>query len=77
MQNGTCKDAVNGTVTIRNTTKKVSLPTVISYKDKQFHISGTIPIKWAEYGVEDPSIFIASVDDTVFVSYDVIVGKQD
>lgn len=56
-----CKIILNGTLTIRGVTQNISFPGTITKIDGKYQIKGTAKLDWSTYGVEDPSIFIATV----------------
>ena len=58
---------------MRDVTKEVTLPVEITKELDSYRIQGTLPLQWAEYNIEDPSILIAQLDDTVNISYQTIV----
>jgi hypothetical protein len=69
---GECKDSLSGKLTILKTTLAVELPTLIKADSEGgYVITGSLPIDWAFFGVEDPSILIASVDPIVTIFYEV------
>lgn len=73
---GACNDSLNGTLKIRDVIKKVELSVQILKADKSYLVKGTLPINWAEFGVEDPSILIASVDDIVKIQFEVVLASS-
>ena len=64
-----CAGSLEGTLTIRDVTKPVSLPVEIVREGNRDTISGKLTINWAEYNVEDPSILIAKLDPSVTIAY--------
>ena len=69
---GECKDSLSGKLTILATTLPVELPILIKpASEGGYIITGSLPIDWAFFGVEDPSILIASVDPIVTIFYEV------
>jgi hypothetical protein len=72
-----CEDTLQGSVGIRDVTKQVSVPISISTEENAFVVSGEFPIRWAEYGVEDPSIFlIAKVNPVASVRFRVRLSGE-
>ena len=54
---------------MRDVSKEVDLPVEI-IKERDFYIiKGALPIQWADYNIEDPSILIAKLDPIVIISY--------
>jgi polyisoprenoid-binding protein YceI len=64
-----CTGTLEGTLTIRDVTKPVSLPAEIVREGNRDKISGKLTIAWAEYNVQDPSILIAKLDPSVTIAY--------
>ena len=65
----TCSATLEGAVTIRNITKPITLPIAVTRRANTFEIVGKTSLMWNEFGVEDPSIFIARVDKAVQISF--------
>ena len=66
---GRCSGTLSGVITMRDVSKEVDLPVEI-IKERDFYIiKGSLPIQWAEYNIEDPSILIAKLDPIVIISY--------
>ncbi|MCB0328657.1 MAG: YceI family protein [Bdellovibrionales bacterium] len=77
LKDGSCIDILVGNLSIAKKTASVELPITISAtKERDFVISGKLPIAWAEYGVEDPSIFIARVDKIATVFFDLTLSGK-
>lgn len=69
---GRCQDALSATLQIRDVAKKLELPVEITYQRGRYEVSGEVPLKWEEFGVEDPSIFlVATVDPVVKIIFSV------
>lgn len=65
-----CHDELKGKLTILKTTKDVALPLIIQESGAGgFVVEGSLALRWAEYGVEDPSIFIARLNPVVTVFF--------
>ncbi|MCB0339139.1 MAG: YceI family protein, partial [Bdellovibrionales bacterium] len=73
LRDGSCEDILKGVLQIRDVKKDILIPIVISNIGDSFEVTGAIPVKWAEFGVEDPSIFIARLDSTVNVNFKVVL----
>ncbi len=67
---GKCSGTLTGTLTMRDVSKEVALPVSITKEADRYVISGAIPVRWAEYNIEDPSILIAKLDPVVTISYE-------
>ena len=67
-----CTDILEGELRLLKTSKKVEIPVSIKVEqNRNFVIEGKFPFKWAEYGIEDPSIFVARLNPTVTVFFKV------
>ena len=66
---GRCSGKLTGTLTMRDVTREVELPVEIVKENNSYLISGLLPVQWADYNIEDPSILIARLDPTVNISY--------
>ncbi len=65
-----CRDELKGTLTLLATTKEVVLPLLIKESEnEEFVVEGSLSLRWAEYGIEDPSIFIAHLNPVVTVFF--------
>jgi polyisoprenoid-binding protein YceI len=71
LRDGKCHDTMPGSLTIRDISKKVALSVEITKVPKGFTVKGLLPIIWADYGVEDPSILVAKVEPLVNVLFTV------
>jgi len=67
---GKCSGTLTGILTMRDVSKEVALPVSITKGQDSYLISGTLPVTWAEYNIEDPSILIAKLDPVVTISYE-------
>lgn len=56
-----CPFVLVGGLTIRDITQNVILEGQVTFNGSDYIIIGETNIKWQEYGIEDPSIFIAAV----------------
>ncbi len=71
-QNISCRDTLTGSLTIKDVTKDISIPLLITAKNDNFIVTGKISFKWADYKVEDPSIFlVATVDPDVEINFEI------
>lgn len=69
-QNGPCSDVVSGIVRIRDIERPISIPILISADRAGFLITGSQKLRWKDFGVEDPSIFLfAKVNPVVEITF--------
>ena len=66
---GKCSGILTGILTMRDVSKEVALPVSISKEPDSYVISGALPVTWADYNIQDPSILIAKLDPIVTLSY--------
>jgi len=76
LEQGNCKDLVAGQLTIRETTKSIKIPVNISKQGEGFVVEGETKFNWLEFGVEDPSIFIAKVEPEISVFFNLSWDKN-
>lgn len=67
---GKCSGTLTGILTMRDVSKEVALPVSITKGPDSYLISGALPVTWADYNIEDPSILIAKLDPVVTISYE-------
>ncbi|MFN8392352.1 MAG: YceI family protein [Bdellovibrionota bacterium] len=67
-----CSATLRGDLTIRGQTKPWEIPATLSLLGNRYELRGTGRLRWSDFGVEDPSIFVArlSKDVTVFIETD-------
>jgi polyisoprenoid-binding protein YceI len=66
---GRCSGTLAGTLTMRDVSREIELPVEILKEKDSYLIKGILPVQWADYNIEDPSILIAKLDPTVNISY--------
>lgn len=71
-----CKSVLAGELNISGHARNVEIPILISRKATGYFVRGELPINWAEYGVEDPSILIAKLDPIVTVSFEINLDEE-
>jgi len=72
-----CEGTFTGALTIRDITKQLSIPFTLKKVKDDYVVSGKFPLRWAEYGVDDPSVFLVShVDETAEVKFSVTLEKK-
>ena len=72
-----CTSNAEATITIRDVSKKLSLPLTITRQDATFKVTGSTSLQWADFGIEDPSIFlVAKVQPTVAISYELTIPAR-
>lgn len=64
-----CAVKINGSLTIRDVKKDVSLDAMITSSDAGYTVSGKTVLQWASYGMKDPSIIVAKVQPDVTVNF--------
>lgn len=69
-ENG-CKTTLLSNLSICDISKDVEVDAIIKKVDDHFEVTGSYPIQWAQYNVDDPSIIVAKVNPTVTVHFKV------
>ena len=67
---GKCSGTLTGALTMREVSKEVALPVSITKEQDSYLISGALPVTWADYHIEDPSILIAKLDPIAVIFYE-------
>lgn len=71
-----CDIEIIGDLTIRDVVKKIhSSATIEQLDESNFSVRGEIAANWADFGVEDPSILIAKLNQQVVVIYNITLKK--
>ncbi|MBN8548924.1 MAG: YceI family protein [Deltaproteobacteria bacterium] len=71
-----CRFEMPGKLSISNVEKDIVVHAQIAKQGSAYQITGVAGLKWADYGVEDPSILIATLDDDVKVEFTVTLNPQ-
>mgnify|MGYP006275202623 CR=1 FL=1 len=74
---GSCQGTLSGMLTIRDVTKKVSLPISIQDTPLGYRVAGAFTTRWKDFHVEDPSILVARLDPLVTISYQTMIPKKE
>ena len=61
-----------GALTIRDVTRTVSVPAAFVYDAVGLKLSGRYDLLWADFGVPDPSVVIATLAPEMYVSFDLL-----
>jgi polyisoprenoid-binding protein YceI len=68
-----CEVLAQGQLQIKDVKEDISFPATISKKDEKFELQAQVIVDWSRYGVEDPSILIATVEKEVSISISVVL----
>ena len=71
-----CRVELPGELIINNVIKNVVVHAEIEKLADAFRITGTTLFKWSDFGVEDPSILIAKLDEDVKVDFVVSLNPK-
>lgn len=71
-----CSGSLTGILTIRDVTKEVTLPVEITKEPDSYRMRGTLPLQWADYNIDDPSVLIVQLDRTANISYETVVPLE-
>jgi polyisoprenoid-binding protein YceI len=72
---GTVAAKATGDLTLRGTTKTVTFDLKAQRDGSQFKVNGTIPIKFAEWNIPNPSNAVASTEDNGVLEFLVVFEK--
>ncbi|MDQ6928858.1 MAG: YceI family protein [Actinomycetota bacterium] len=72
---GTISAKATGDLTLHGTTKTVSFDLKAQRDGAQFKVNGTIPIKFADWGIPNPSNTVASTEDNGVLEFLVVFEK--
>lgn len=71
-----CQGSASGVLTISGVSKPTTFLFSVTRNEDHFIVDGGFSLRWADYGVEDPSILVAHLDDTVKVKFQVTLDKS-
>ena len=63
---------LRGSVTIRDVTRPLDVPVHYGWEGTSLRLSGRVELSWADFGVPDPSVLVATVSPQVTVSFEVV-----
>lgn len=66
---------LNGELTINGQTKPASTTAKVAVVDNALQVAGSIPVTWADYGVEAPNLGFVSVEDAGTVEFLTVLTK--
>lgn len=75
--NQECDVTIDGSITIRDVTKKQKVKARALRSARGYEIKGNMSLNWLEYGVEDPSILVAKVDPMVNITFAVVLPDKN
>ena len=64
-----CDSTMRALLTIRGVSREITLPYTAASDGANYLVSGSVEFSWKDFGVKDPSIFIARVHDAVRIAY--------
>lgn len=71
-----CPVELVGILEINGQQKSITAPATVTVKEGDFVVAGDVPLRWEEFGVEDPSILIAKLDPVVIVHFRIELKPQ-
>lgn len=66
---------LNGALTIRDVTLPVSAPASYAWTAAGLQLRGQVDLRWADYGVPDPGVVIATLEPDMSVRFDVLAAS--
>jgi hypothetical protein len=67
---------LKGTLSIRSISHSVAITTNYTYNEGALRLQGNYPMKWGDYGVPDPSIFVSKLYPDMTVGFNVNLQAQ-
>lgn len=72
-----CDVEVDGELEISGNKKKIKFPAKIFVEKSMLNLEGKTSLLWADYGVEDPSILVAKLNEKVSINFNVKLDKLE
>jgi polyisoprenoid-binding protein YceI len=66
-----CSGAGHGFIEISGVRRPIVLEMTVIRKNSHYHVKGHTALKWSDFGVEDPSILVAYLNETVNIEVEV------
>ncbi len=78
---GRCASSLTGTISINGTVRELSLPFEVMFDGAKsgngvYQAKGEVDLLWDAFNVRDPSIFIAKLDRTVHIAFEILIPAQ-
>lgn len=79
---GVVPDAGEGSVTlvgrlqIRDMDQELRIPVTTSWEGSRLRLRGAVDLKWADFGVPDPSVRVSAVGPGMVVDFDVVAVPE-
>lgn len=64
-----CRAELAAQIQIAGIDKALLVPVVVRKAAGNYQVSGTTTLKWRDFGIEDPSTFLAKLKETVSISF--------
>lgn len=71
-----CRGSASGLLTISGVSKPTTFLISLNQEQNHFTVEGSFSLQWADFDIEDPSILIAHIADTVKIKFQVILDKS-
>jgi polyisoprenoid-binding protein YceI len=68
---GLSKGTLSGDLSIRGVSKSVAIPVTVEAAGGRVKVDGKLDVRWADYGVPDPSAFVLRVEDVAHTFFHV------
>ena len=63
---------LTGTLTIRDVSQVVKVPATYTWEGQKLRLKGRYDLRWADFGIPDPSIAISTLYPDMYVHFDVL-----
>jgi hypothetical protein len=68
-----CPFTAAGMLTIAGNTRRIEASLQVTHAPAGLAVVGRVPLAWADYGVDDPSILVARLDSIVTVTFSTVI----
>ncbi len=68
---------LRGSLTIRDVSRPLDVPVHYGWEGTSLRLSGHVELSWADFGIPDPSVLVATVSPQVTVHFDVVARAPE
>jgi polyisoprenoid-binding protein YceI len=67
---------LSGDLSIRDQTRRVSVPLSWSREEDALRLRGQLPLNWAEFGIPDPGLLISTLQPDIQLNFDLLARPE-
>lgn len=60
-----------GSLMVRGVSKEIEVPTSYSWENGHLRLKGSLPLRWSDFGIPDPSIVLSTLSPELSIRFDV------